>query len=478
MRNTLLYILLIAKSLSLNAQDSLRYQTVIKHYEAYNRNDYKTMHDCYSGLMKLVFTQGKLKDLNETFHLVKGSVQIKQIKPISSSALSVSLMYSRDTTEIETVSYSFNKKGKIAGLRMKGESFKAVKSTGKPLPANFSKRMDSLVQLKFQAANFSGCVAVIDHGNLVYKSCKGETVRGSNHLINDSTLFELASLSKQFTAIAILMLKERGKLTLEDPITKWLPNLPYNTVTIHQLLSHTGGLPDYGELMDSKWNKNRIATNVDVIDFFANNKPKPIFKPGKKFEYSNTGYVFLASIIEKASGMSFDSFMKHEIFEKLGMSRTRIYHTRRSGESLENYALGYVYNDSLKGYIIPDSLSEYNYVKWLDGITGDGCVNSTILDLAKWEQGLREETLVQSSTLKLAFTSNIVGNENTNYGYGWEVQADSTAEAVVYHTGSWPGYINLLVHYTTQPRSIIILSSSEYFYIMRFANKIGRMMQE
>jgi len=428
--------------------------------------------------MKLVFTQSKLKELNEMFHAIKGSVQIKFIKPISPTALSVGLIYSKDTTEFETVKYSFNKKGEIAGLSIKGESFKVPLSSGKPLPANFNQSMDSLVDLKYKAANFTGCVAVIDQNKLVYKSCKGESIRGTHHIINDSTLFELASLSKQFTAVAILILNERGILNLDDPITQWLPNLPYSKVTIRHLLTHTGGLPDYGELMETRWDKSQIADNGDVLDFFTKLKPKPIFKAGKKYEYSNTGYVLLACIIEKTSGTSYDAFMKKEIFDKLGMSRTRIYHTRRSGEILNNYAVGYVFNDSLNGYVIPDSLKEYSYVRWLDGITGDGCVNASIADLVKWEQALRNGALLSSLSLQNAFKSNIIGKEDTKYGFGWEVQNDVNAEPAVFHTGSWPGYINLLAHYVSRPRSIIILSSSEYYNIMRFANKIGRMMEE
>lgn len=473
----LLVLFLFFQSANSFGQTPQQLNTVKRHFEAFNTHDYKKMHSCYSGLMKLVFSKNRMESINELIYAMKGDVEVRAIKPLSEKSVSVTLVYSRDTTEMEGVSYSFNKKGKIAGLRMRGESFKVKKSNGTPLPTNFSKRMDSLLALKQRAAGFHGCVSVMDQGKLVYNGCVGETARGNGIKITPSTMFELASCSKQFTAYAILMLLERGKLNIDDPITKWLPDLPYKDVTIRHLLNHIGGLADYAEVMEKKWDKKKIANNADVLNFFASNKPKPYFKAGSQYAYSNTGYVMLACIIEKASAQSYDDFMKNEIFVPLGMSRTTIYHSRRAGQNIDNYALGYVYNDSLKKFILPDSLAEYDYVYWLDGITGDGCVNSCLIDLVKWENNLRSEKLLTAKTLQLAFTANKIKNESTHYGFGWEVMDDERYEPVVMHSGSWPGYVNIMVHYTNQSRSITILTSSEYFNVARYAIKIATMME-
>ena len=147
------------------------------------------------------------------------------------------------------------------------------------------------------------------------------------------------------SAMAIMILKERGKLNLDDDISKFIPTLSsYKGITVRNLLNHTGGLPDYMELMDSLFDKSKIATNKDIIDLFSKHNPQILFEPNTKYEYSNTGYALLASIIEKASGLSFADFLNKSIFNPLQMKNTFVYTRRLSPKKISNYAFGYVYS--------------------------------------------------------------------------------------------------------------------------------------
>ena len=161
---------------------------------------------------------------------------------------------------------------------------------------------------------FNGNVLVAEKGNIVLQRSYGYANYDDQRSLNDSSVFELASVSKQFTATGILLLKDRGQLQLSDSLRKYFPELPYHGITIQHMLTHTSGLPDYFWPLVEKWDRKKIAFNEDVIAFLAKEKMPLQFEPGKKWEYSNTAYMILASIIEKVSGQSFADFMAKNIF--------------------------------------------------------------------------------------------------------------------------------------------------------------------
>lgn len=197
-------------------------------------------------------------------------------------------------------------------------------------------------------------------------------------------VLNLGSVSKQFTALSILLLREQGKLSLSDSLRKFFPELPYGGITVRHLLTHTSGLPDYIETMVAKWDHKKVAFNADMIGFLSREKPPILFKPGQRWEYSNTGYAMLASIVEKTSGQTFAQFTAQHIFKPLGMSRSRVYNTRYSApEVISDFAYGVVYSDSLGKYVRPDQLPQSDMVYYLDGIQGQGRIHSTVGDLLK-----------------------------------------------------------------------------------------------
>jgi CubicO group peptidase (beta-lactamase class C family) len=323
--------------------------------------------------------------------------------------------------------------------------------------------LDSIMQSVVDTARFNGNVLFARNGKVVYQKSFGLANYDTREPLNDSTLFELASVSKQFTAMGIMMLKERGKLSLEDDVRKYIPELPYDGMTIRHFLTHTSGIPDYMELATNiKWDPNHIVFNNDVIAMFAKHKPAVLFKPGEKWEYSNTAYALLASIVGRVSGKPYGVFLKENIFQPLGMKRSRTYNTRRSkGEIIPNYAFGFVYSDSLQRFVLPDSLPAYKVVYTLDGIEGDGVVNSTTGELFRWNEALYTEALVKFPTFEEAITPVKLNDGSTYpYGFGWGIRNDSTLGKITAHTGGWPGYGTMIVRYLDRKDCLIILTNN------------------
>lgn len=320
---------------------------------------------------------------------------------------------------------------------------------------------------------FNGNVLIAEKGKIIYQKSFGFSDFNKQIPLNDSSVFELASVSKQFTAMGILMLEKQGLIDLNDSLRKFFPELPYYNIKIHHLLTHTSGLPDYGELFINKWDHKKIAFNDDVIYMLAKEKPGINFKPGEKWEYCNTAYVLLASIIEKVSGLTFKEFMATNIFVPLQMTYTRVYNTRRSGEILDNYAYGYIWSDSLKKYILPDSLPDYDYVYFLDGIQGDGIINSTTGDLLKWDRFLFDQNLgFDAITQKLLYPHILCdsvfiarferynGTSSLFYGYG-VVLGNNEFGDFAYHTGGWPGYHIEIFHNFKNDITLVVFSNNE-----------------
>lgn len=448
--------------------------------DGYNNRDYKLMREPLSGIMRSLLTEKRLEQAYGTNYLHFGKATVRNLRSNSENSIQFDIIYEKDTTEKYQMGLAFTKKNKIIGINAKNPNFRyPTKAVQNPLPtAVIHAKIDSMLNLKFSSGVFNGCVMVIDSGKVIYKNCAGYSNMDNKTPLNENSVFELASCSKQFTATATLMLADKGKLNIKDDITLFFPELPYKGVTVEHLLLHTSGLPDYMEVLDKYWDKSKVATNKDVIDYLIKYKPKKYFKPGKKFEYSNTGYVLLSSIIEKVSGVSFNEFMDTKIFGPLGMNNTRVYNTRRSDrETIPNYAFGYVYSDSLKKYVLPDSLPDYNYVYFLDGITGDGTINSTISDLVIWENSLRTDRLLPKTLLDKAFeNATTEKGEKTDYGYGWSVNQNKGEHYVVHHSGSWPGYITFILHFVDQEKSVVILTNNEYLNAGKFVDKIALLL--
>lgn len=324
------------------------------------------------------------------------------------------------------------------------------------------KKLDSLFTSLYAAKEFNGNVLVAEKGKVIYEKSFGLANEKTKQKLDKNTVFELASVSKQFTAMGIVQLEKEGKLSYNDPLTKYFPELSfYKPITIDNLLHHTSGLPDYMSLFDKNWDKKKFATNKDVVEMLAKYKPELLFVPGDKYEYSNTGYALLGLIIEKVSKQSYGDYLNKKIFKPLGMANTRVYRSRYKPEKISNYALGYVV-DSLGNKKLLDDLGKEYYTYYLDGIVGDGMVNSTTGDLLKWDRALYGDKLVNQKDKDLIFSSIVTkNNKDTRYGYGWAIDTKYPFGKIANHSGGWAGYITFIERDLDYDKTIIILQNND-----------------
>ncbi len=306
---------------------------------------------------------------------------------------------------------------------------------------------------------FNGNLLVARKNEVIYQGSFGYTYGSKQaELINSNTIFELASVSKQFTAYAALFAFKTARVNIENDIRTFIPDFPYENISIKNLLNHTSGLPDYFSLMDENWDKSKIACNKDVIDLIIKLNPKKHFPPNEKWEYSNTGYVLLASLIEIISGTSFSEFIEINIFNPIAMQNSFVYNRRLNPKEINNYAYGTVYNEEKNIFELPDNISDYNVVFYLDGIQGDGTVNSSTSDLLKWNNEILNKNILNSCLVDIMLSNTLIQHkEKVEYGMGWIINDDDDLGKIVYHGGSWPGYSTYNSIYLDKGYSIISL---------------------
>ncbi|PQA54594.1 serine hydrolase [Siphonobacter curvatus] len=323
--------------------------------------------------------------------------------------------------------------------------------------------VDQPLDAFFQTApDFSGVVLIAEKGKPVYHRAFGYQNFDTRQPMTTASVFELASLSKQFTAMTILLLKEAGKLQYDDPIENYLPGLPYPGVTIRHLLNHTSGLPDYQEVMDQHWDKSKVAGNADNIAYLIQYHPERQFEPGSRYEYSNTGYMLLASIVEKVSGEDFIAFSRSRIYRPLGMKDTDI-RSLPEKKAMERMAWGHLYVPEKKQYVRADSFPQFNYAIWLGNRKGPGRMSATTNDLLRWDRALYTTELVSPATLQEAFSPVRLSNDSlSNYGFGWKIQQHPHLGKVVRHSGDNPGYKNEIIRYIEADKTVIVLCNNDH----------------
>lgn len=328
-----------------------------------------------------------------------------------------------------------------------------------PVETSFTKKMDSLFST---IPDFSGVILIAENGNPVYHTAFGYNTFREKQPLDTTAIFELASVSKQFTAMTIMMLKEKGLLHYDDPVEKYIPDLPYPGITIRHLLNHTSGLPDYQAIMDQHWDKTKVAGNYENIAYLKQYHPKALFQPGEKYAYSNTGYMLLASIAEEVSGKDFIQLCRERIFAPLKMMHTAI-RTKENKVQLTNTAWGHIYVAEKKKYIQADSFPDFNYSIWLGNRKGPGRVSAPASDLLKWDRALYNEQLVKKENLQEAFTPATL-NDGTllPYGFGWRIDKHPLLGAKIFHAGDNPGFKTIFIRFTDVHKTLILLCNNAH----------------
>ena len=322
----------------------------------------------------------------------------------------------------------------------------SAQSVGQPLAGRLPT-IDSALTVLHERAMFNGVVLVAENGKVAYKKAFGTANIATNEPLTTASAFNLASVSKQFIALMVMQLRERGKLRYDEPVQTYLPDFPYPAITVRHLLTHTSGLPEYFDLAQQYTGPLDTLTNAGMRQLLHHHKPTLHFQPGDRWEYSNTGYVLLGSIIEKRAGMPIEQFFDQQIVQPLKLKNTYIYYLN-SRTTPRNRVYGF---DRVNGKNVPNDLIR------VDGVIGDGNVYASADDLLTWEQALNTERLVKATTLRDAFTPVTLNDKTTYpYGFGWFID---DSHQVLSHTGSWVGFRTLVVRYVGQKQTLIVLSS-------------------
>ena len=307
--------------------------------------------------------------------------------------------------------------------------------------------------------DFSGVILIASKGEIIFTGVNGKRDFENNTPLMPSDIFELASVSKQFTAMMVMICKEKGMLNYDDLVEKYL-DIPYKGITIRNLLTHTSGLPDYQKVMDENWDKSKVAGNTEIIKYLNKYKPKILFSPGDHYKYSNTGYVLLGSIVEKVTGKDFVEISKKWIFEPLKMENTLI-RSNEEKKELKNLAFGHK-KDSLDRFVNANKFLSSDYTVWLGNRKGPGRVSSNVFDLLLWDQALFTEKLVSKKTMEEAFSPYILNDKTLSYyGFGWRLNKDSKNK-IVTHSGSNPGYKTRIIRLLDKRKTIIILNNNDF----------------
>ena len=329
-------------------------------------------------------------------------------------------------------------------------------------------KLDSLLKRIHKRHDFHGAVLVAKNEKIVYENQIGTADFKKKTPLNKESVFQLASVSKQFTAAAIMLLNERNQIKLTDTVNTYFPDFPYKAVTIKNLLNHTAGLPKYFWIAEHEWQQEKAPTNSEMMEFLESTDVKRYFKPGRNFDYSNTGYFVLASIVEKISGTSFSSFLKKNIFEPLQMDHSYVY-------SFENDAIrehqldGYRLYRGWRHVKIPSTVN--------DAIVGDKNIYTTAEDLFKWTKGLNSGSFLTKQSLALMYSKGeSVYGKKIPYGFGFRI--DTKGENSIYHYGKWNGFSTGLTNYLEDNLVVIVLEHTSFNALKSLNRKIKKIVIE
>jgi CubicO group peptidase (beta-lactamase class C family) len=299
-----------------------------------------------------------------------------------------------------------------------------------------------------QKTRFNGAVLVGRNGKIIFEKYAGLTAVHSGNPIDSSTSFHLASVSKTFTAMAVLKLWEEGKLDINSSVSKYINQFPYPNITIRDLLNHRSGLPNYVHFVEKiGWDTKKYISNQEIAEMMINHASQ--LKAGRSnryFDYCNTNYVLLALIIEKVSQLSYSEYLRQVFFEPLGMTHTFVFSIDKSNSVLQSYTFN----------------NRQESMMFLDAVYGDKNIYSSVRDLLKWDYALYEGRLFKKNTLENAFKGYSYERKGTrNYGLGWRIIEMPAGKKIIYHNGWWHGN-NTVFSRLPQDSSVIIVLGNKY----------------
>lgn len=302
-------------------------------------------------------------------------------------------------------------------------------------------------------------VIVIKDGKVLYQKAYGLANLEDKISSTTRTNYRLASMTKQFTAMAIMILAERKKLSYDNRLTDFFPDFPEygKSITVRHLLNHTSGLIAYEDLIPK-------GTTIPLADkdvlHYMKQQDRTNFLPGSQYRYSNSAYVLLGIIVDKVSGTSLPEFLRKNIFEPLGMDQTIFYQRDDHGDRHRAY-----------GYTIQGDAFVRTDQSLTSSTLGDGTVYSSVDDLYKWDQALYTTRLVSAETLKQAFTPGVSVDENTGYGFGWFIE-NKRGKKMIWHSGNTIGFTLVIQRFPDEKFTLIVLTNRNDAQLSEIVDKI------
>ncbi|MCX8129155.1 MAG: serine hydrolase [Clostridia bacterium] len=335
----------------------------------------------------------------------------------------------------------------IESLKTNEEKFfekVAMSDENKKIAANLNQYLNAYQK----AANFQGSVLIAKEGNILINRGYGAADFLQSTKNTSQTRFAIGSVTKQFTAMAIMQLQEKGLLSVEDKLSEYYPDFKRgDEITIHNLLTHSSGIPNYTDMPEYIRQITKIYKAEDIISFL---KDKPLdFDPGKEYKYSNSGYLLLGGIIESASKLSFDEYLKNNIFDPLGMKDSGVcYDSGKKGSQVSGH-IGY-----LDIYNVDDEMAT-------KVAHSAGNIYSTVEDLYRWDRALYTEKLVSKTAMEKIFTPHIDTKGMGYYGYGWVISESELGKGVM-HSGFTLGFSADFRRYVDRDITIIVLANKDH----------------
>jgi CubicO group peptidase (beta-lactamase class C family) len=327
-----------------------------------------------------------------------------------------------------------------------------------------ARRIDALLAPLSSDRNPGVAVMVIHNGAILYSTSVGLADVERGIPIGRRTAFDIASVSKQFTAMLAMILHEEGRLDYDTPVVHFLPELSRfgETMTVRHLLTHTSGLPDYYDALARAGSASGWVSNNDALAFLAR-QGDPVFPPGERFEYSDSGYEMLALVLERAAGEPFGDLLRRLIVEPLQMRDTVL--RDRPDVPVPNRARGYT---PLGKDFAPTPPHP------LDCLVGSGAVNTTLEDLYRWDQALDGDRLVRRATLDDALRPmRLNDGSESPYAFGWFLKKDLWHRRLE-HPGSWLGYQALIIRYPDDRFTVVLLANRSDIDLSDLAKRILR----
>ncbi len=313
-----------------------------------------------------------------------------------------------------------------------------------------------LIEHVHDTGAFDGTVLVADSTGIVYKGAFGLADRSKNIPLSPETKFYLASVSKQFTATAILLLVQQGKIRLDETITLYMEELPdlYKPITFRHLLTHTSGIPDYYEFAKP----HEGFTNEDVL-YLLKEVERLEFEPGSRYKYSNSGYVLLSILVDRITDTTFAHFLKENVFKKAGLDQTIVFDEQAPAV-----------NNKATGYGRDSTLTDYRF-----RTTGGGGIYSNAEDLYQWHKALVNNKIIDKRIKELAYQPYVLKNDSTAYyGFGWNIDPENPDH--VYHAGELEGFRTFFDRYLDKDIAIILLSNNSSGILKPLAEEIYRLL--